>query len=388
MSSFDDINEVNERLREKGAAKPFVIPSERPCLAGGDPAQLVDLVLVIYSDDSMGEEDKPKALNDLLSVAVEAVKAQCPGILRDVWLGIEGSWGRRWPDINFQPSYRTYLFDNGLIEDREDERLVIRRHDRDGGSGAVIDLVNFFDWRPGAARLILLLGDSYLGKIIVEGQEIDGPEALQQAISTAQENEVTVYTYGALEEGDSRVRLYTQLATETGGQVYIGPPEQVNAFQPALADLVCQEAPDGNGACSTVQLPELRPCFTLRWGNDTRDQIETDDVEGLCIIASNPYENVILKDVTIVVTALTHEGQPVANLPDGTPSVEVAPSAFIHFGDLPPCQNGQPGEITREALLVSRGASEGDYMLTIDYCYSAELTLQDQDQFKLQLVES
>jgi hypothetical protein len=178
------------------------------------------------------------------------------------------------------------------------------------------------------------------------------------------------------------------LATETGGQVYFGPPEKVNDFQTALADRVCREAPAGEGTCDTVHLPELRPCFTLRWGDASRDRMETDDVENLCIIASNPYDNVVLKDVTILITALTRDGQPVPALPDGTPAVEVTPSAFIHFGDLPPCQHGRPGEMTREAVLVSRGAPEGDYTLTIDYACCAELTLQDQDRFKLRLVES
>ena len=140
--------------------------------------------------------------------------------------------------------------------------------------------------------------------------------------------------------------------------------------------------------CDEVQIPELRPCFELRWGDGPNDQIETDDLEVLCIVASNPYTNIVLKDVTIILTVITQDGAPVPMLPDGTPSVSITPSEFICFGDLPPCQDGEPGGVAREVVLMSRGAKAGPYAVSIEYCFAAELLLSAEDEFRLDLITS
>lgn len=149
--------------------------------------------------------------------------------------------------------------------------------------------------------------------------------------------------------------------------------------------------------CSTagkgpVQYPEIQPCFKLHWGDGPEDRIETDDVEILCITACNPYSNVVFRNLTVVVSGVTNaDGTIVPTLPDGTPSVEMTPTYLICFGDLLPAGAGEPGElscVSREAVLISRGAREGDYLVRIFYCYSIELNQNYMDEFKLRLVKS
>lgn len=142
--------------------------------------------------------------------------------------------------------------------------------------------------------------------------------------------------------------------------------------------------------CAPIEV-DMRPCFELRWGDGPNDQLETDDYEVLYFVASNPYTNILFKDVMIIVSKLyLDEDQPVPHLPDRTPSVDVTPTEFICFGDLPPATEGsnQRQYVSREVVLISRGARPGDYSLAIEYCFSIELFYPLEDKFQLELVAS
>lgn len=155
------------------------------------------------------------------------------------------------------------------------------------------------------------------------------------------------------------------------------------------SSLSAEGACAGEG-CGPVEV-DVRPCFELRWGDGEYDQIETDDFEILHIVASNPYSNVLFKDVTIVLSEImTDDGQTVPTLPDGTPSVDVTPTEFICFGDLPPGDGHASARhyVSREMVLVSRGAKPGDYVLSIGYCFTIETFHPTHDKFKLELVAS
>ena len=86
---------------------------------------------------------------------------------------------------------------------------------------------------------------------------------------------------------------------------------------------------------SSANLPQVRPCFEIRWGDSERDIIETNDDEVLYIVARNPYIDIMFKDLTVVTIVTELDGKPVPELPDGTPSVEITPSNIIYFGNLP-----------------------------------------------------
>ena len=134
--------------------------------------------------------------------------------------------------------------------------------------------------------------------------------------------------------------------------------------------------------------PDLRPCFEIRWGDSQGDQMETDDLEVLCLVASNPYSNVTLKDVTIIQIVVEMNNQEVARLPDGQHSVMITPSEMIVFGDLPPASTDHPTNVAREIVMLNKGAKRGEYKMKLKYCYTIEFALSDSDFFPLTLVPS
>ena len=143
--------------------------------------------------------------------------------------------------------------------------------------------------------------------------------------------------------------------------------------------------------CAPLELPVIQPCFKLQWGDGPDDRIETDDIEVLCITVWNPYSNITIKDLTTYIYITDENGDLPANLPDGTASVMVKPAYGICFGDIPPCDENNPDElsaISREWTLISRGAKDGTYFVAIFYCYSVELAFAWYTAFPIDLVKS
>lgn len=136
------------------------------------------------------------------------------------------------------------------------------------------------------------------------------------------------------------------------------------------------QEPCGDCDCKDFLLPALEPCFTVSWGDSTCDCLETNDCEVLYITACNCYSNVTFKHLTIhQIIVLDEFGNPVPNLPDGMPCVEVIPFGPICFDDLHPCVKGQPNCKSRQVVLRSCGAPGGKYQLKLsavcfDICYS------------------
>lgn len=358
----------------------------------------VDLVVVIDTSDSM--RDEAVALSAAVEDAIEAARQSCPSNLKVWWFGIEGTW----PDTKFTQSYRHYLHELGVPDEHilgVPRGKLPHQGAQEEGAAAIVDIAHHFNWRPGASYAIFFLGDEALkgGNPHTEADI----RAADRAIKVAQENSVKVFTYvgtkvGSMTEAEHGLikAEYARVAAETGGQSYEAPLTNVGdalrgigGFKTVLTEIICASA---GGICQPeVKLPEVEPRFDLYWGDGEDDQIETDDIEVLRIVASNPYPNIILKDVTIILSTLTRQGEPIADLPDGTPSVNIAPSAFICFGDLPPCDPEKPEElvgVTRELVLISRGAIPGQYLFSIECCYSVEFTLRDSHQFTLNLVAS
>ena len=380
---------ANQHLKAAAESKWFVIASETPCHHQSRTGIAVDLVVLIDTSASM--RDEALVLGTTVKRLVETINPPCDYDLRTHWFGIEGTW----PDTPFEQTYRSHLRQLGISnDDIRGRRLgtVINEGAQEDGARAIIDLATHFNWRSGALRLLLYLGDEALEGGNPRTQE--DIQAANEAIATATEQRLKVFTYTGtgrdkVAPDPSTVLAFQRLAETTGGQAYIAPLENIDRFQTDLETVICTyDEPD-----ETIPAPEVRPCFELRWGDGPKDQVETDDREGFCLIASNPYSNVTLKDVTIMqITATDTDGQPVPLLPDGDPSVLIKPTHMIYFGDLPPYDPNTPpasGEVSREVVLISRGAKPGPYLLHLVYRHWIEFPhLNGTDSFKLSLLRS
>lgn len=143
--------------------------------------------------------------------------------------------------------------------------------------------------------------------------------------------------------------------------------------------------------CVAIKLPDIKPCISVAWGDSKCDCMETDDIEVLCITVCNCYSNVTFNDLSIGHIQITDmAGNPVPNLPDGTPSVQVIPSGPICFGDIGPCKGrrNQPTCVSRELVLYTRGAIGKDYRLSFEgVCFAVSHEFQSEQCFIVTLCQ-
>lgn len=168
---------------------------------------------------------------------------------------------------------------------------------------------------------------------------------------------------------------------------------KVNFLSPTSCDCPDSSAKTKGGChcdCVSVKLPDIKPCIAVAWGDSPCDCLETDDVEVLCVTVCNCYSNVTFNDLTIGHIQITDmAGNPVANLPDGTPSVQIFPSGPICFGDIGPCKGrNQPSCVSRELVLYTRGAIGKDYKLSFEgVCFTVSHHFQSEQCFVVKLCQ-
>jgi len=157
---------------------------------------------------------------------------------------------------------------------------------------------------------------------------------------------------------DDRCR---DLAAAVDAQLAATP--KTNALRPCNERLPIEKPP-----CRPIDLPRIAPWISIRWGDSQCDCIESDDSEVMSITVCNPYSNLTLSNLAIhQIVVLQANGQPVANLPDGTPSIELVPVGPYCFGDLAPCSCA-----TRQFVLRLRGAVSGPYRIVLrGICFDA-----------------
>ena len=155
-------------------------------------------------------------------------------------------------------------------------------------------------------------------------------------------------------------------------------------------DSGAQDKGDCHCDCVALRIPDIKPCISVAWGDSACDCIETDDVEVLCLTVCNCYSNVTFNNLTIGQIQITDmTGNPVPLLPDGTPSVQVIPSGPICFGDIGPCTGkNQPGCVSRELVLYTRGAIGKDYRLSFEgVCFTVSHQFQSEQCFIVKLCQ-
>lgn len=380
---------ANDLVAKQCAEKEFGLESLfQPCKGqSGGGAAALDLVVVIDTSGSMTNEAID--LSNAADTAIAAAQARCTGDLQVTWLGIEDTFA----GTKFDKSVRDYLHNLGVTDAQMKGRRKadIGMDAQEDGAAAIEDITDHFDWRPNVGRAIFFLGDEPLKGGVPQDDE--DKQAADDAIATANAGQVTVSTYAGTgietippsPSGVAAIDEFERVALATGGGFYSSAAGNVDEFRQVLENVICSSS---GGFCVDVRVPEIRPCFNLRWGDGPNDRIETDDVEVICLTASNPYTNVTLKDLKAYLIVVGPSGLP-AKLPDGSPSVEIRPSFVICFGDLEPCgDKDNNSRVSRDVVLISRGAEEGPYFVLVAYCYSAEFHLAHGSIFQLDLVKS
>lgn len=119
--------------------------------------------------------------------------------------------------------------------------------------------------------------------------------------------------------------------------------------------------------CYEAKFPTLAPTINISWGDSHCDCIETDDTEIMCITICNNYSNVIFKNLTIERIRVVDENEiSVPILPDGTPSVGLYPMGPYCFGDIAACSPKADNCVSREFVLINRGAKSGKYKIYVE----------------------
>lgn len=151
-----------------------------------------------------------------------------------------------------------------------------------------------------------------------------------------------------------------------------GTPK-VNALRPCDKSQPVEKPP-----CAPVDLPRIAPWTSIRWGDSQCDCIEGDDTEVMHLTVCNPYRNLTLSNLTIhQIVVVQANGAPVANLPDGSPSVQLVPIGPYCFDDLAPCTC-----VTRQFVLRLRGAVPGPYRILLKgICFDACFHGDEEDCF-------
>lgn len=342
-------------------------PGSADCPCDRDPAKSgVDLVVLVDSSGSMG--GTWEALGEAAAAGIEAAATTCEARPRVVWLFVDRSdtgveTGSLVPPFN--QSHEQYLVAAGAtgpFAADGDGKL-----DDEQGAKAIVDLANHFDWREGACRAIFYVSDELLDSL--SKTLVDSRRAADAAIAAANKAGITVFTHlveadGSIAPGSANYpelsQHYKDLAEKTGGKARIGGKPSAEVYTELLRDAICNSC--GEERCVEAKLPDLKPCIHLSWGDSECDCIESDDIETLCIRVCNCYSNITFANLKIsAVLVMDENGERVPTLPDGTPSVEVKPFGPLCFGNIGPCVDGVETCVSREVVLMNRGARPGVY---------------------------
>lgn len=378
QSLGDIVDDLLEKECKKKELNAEGLLSEEGCACSGtngNAPAIVDVVVLVDTSGSM----KSAAANVSTAAAIAIANAEktCPTDLRLDWFGLEGIW----TGTNFTASSRDYLV--GLFGVNAADLNTVTSED---GAKGIGDLADHYDWRDGACRAILYIGD--------EGMEAGDPHdaadaaAVTQAIADANSNNVQVFTHrvsGTSATADpSKIVSYQSLATQTGGKFFNGPAA-VADYENLMTEVICNAC----GVCKHAPIDNIEPCLSLSWGDSDCDKIETSDTEKICITACNCYDNITFKDLVVkAIIVVDSQGKPVATLPDGTPSADITPIGPICFGDILPCDENGATCVSRQVLLQTCGAIPGDYLIAIFYCYEASFHGLSAQGFKIELCAS
>jgi hypothetical protein len=126
----------------------------------------------------------------------------------------------------------------------------------------------------------------------------------------------------------------------------------------------------------------LKPIFTLHWGDGPSDKLESHDTEIIFFRIHNPFNNIIFKRVKIFNMTIT----PNQTLPDGGNALLIIPSEIACFDEILPCSH-----VSRDFAFFIQNCIPGPYQISFDYCIE-EITIvgnnEDKVSFRINVVAS
>ncbi len=362
---------------------------------GGAEREIVDLVILMDSSGSM--TSAARAVSEAAPGALAAAAEACPSDLRTAWLVVDSTKHGADPagylgDITstldsigspFTQSHQQYLLGIGApgpFEQDEPQPPGDGTYPGEEGADAIADLCNFFDWRPDACRAIFYISDTKL-----DGYSAYDAAAAANAQAAASAHGVVLFAHhiGPASPVTQEMQSYLDMCEPTGGSVYFGPVD-TEQYKVLLREAICHAC---GSECKRLDLPEIRPCVSIVWGDSDCDCFETDDVETAIVTICNCYSNVSFANVHVAYFTVTMaDGSPVPTLPDGTPSVSIHPVGPVCFGDIGPCRPGGVSCVSREIVIRTRGAKSGGYRILVrGICYQVVLDRQTEECFTLTL---
>ena len=372
QSPLCDVNEVLNKCCSNNYKALEPCESDDPCAVqsndcschtGTPPNKaIVDLVVLIDTSGSM--QSQASAISVAAENAIQVAQKNCPTAdLQVKWLGVGGHVA----GTKFTQSYRDYIINNvkSSAVFSSDANDLAPHGSMEEGANACADLVHYFDWRKDACKAIFYISDEALDQ--GNPQDADDDAATQAAITACKTNNVSVFTHLVSEIGANNnpdtIQNYKDLATQTGGNAIIGGAGSEKQYLNLLEEVICSACGD---CCKTVG-----PCISITWGDSACDNLETDDLEKMCITVCNCYSNITFKNLTICsIKILDAHGNAVERLPDGSLSVDAIPFGPFCFGDIPPCEKGKASCVSREFAISTRGAKAGGYQLILEsVCY-------------------
>ena len=397
---------VNETLAKSCDAKVNVLKScnEKEsscgCFPSGELSRKGDVDLVLLIDSSSTMTPRLSGIDEAVIAGFKRATETCKPNLRDSWFWVDGPKGGSsgtsllGNPINFTQSHQKYLESlpqNAGAVYFQDLNEPTGHYPGEEGADAIADIAKYFDWRPGACRSILYISDTTL-----EGHystEASNDYVVDRAITEATSHNVTVFAH-KIGNGSGNTGLsptivwadYVNLCSSTGGYAETGGFPSPELYEKLIEKAICN---CGEG-CTTVPAPEVKPCISISWGDSDCDGLETDDFEILCISVCNCYSNIGFNNFNISRIEITDsDGNVVANLPDGTPSVQAVPIGPICFGTIGPCEDGEVSCVNREFVINTRGAKEGEYQVILHgICFDVNFNYHQDACFKFNLCKS
>lgn len=159
-----------------------------------------------------------------------------------------------------------------------------------------------------------------------------------------------------VEYGDCTSEGCQQLLAQVNTTLNQACTEMANTMAPCDG-----EDPEGcgcttdQGDCAPLDLPEIVPCISVRWGREATGQVPAEGTEVVCITVCNCFSNVTFKRLNVaMLEVVDHAGDPVSG------PITVTPIGPYAFGDVEPCSC-----VSRQFVLQTHGAEPGTYRIRI-----------------------